>query len=100
MSDLSIRVLDLAMQIQQIAAPTFNEGARGVFVRDLFQKENLKDVSMDDVGNVLARLPGRDIHAKPLIVSAHLDTVFPASVNLQSREEAGKVMGPGIGDNS
>jgi acetylornithine deacetylase/succinyl-diaminopimelate desuccinylase-like protein len=100
MVDLSIRVLDLAMQIQQIAAPTFNESARGIFVRDLFQKENLKDISIDDVGNVLARLPGRDKHAKPLIVSAHLDTVFPASVNLQSREEAGKVIAPGIGDNS
>ncbi len=100
MIDLSIRILDLTMQIQQIAAPTFNESARGHFVHDLFHKENLKDVSMDDVGNVFARLPGRDKHAKPLIVSAHLDTVFPESVNLQSREDVGKVIAPGIGDNS
>jgi tripeptide aminopeptidase len=100
MIDLSIRILDLTMQIQQIAAPTLHESARGIFVRDLFQKENLKDVSIDDVGNVYARLPGRDKQAKPLIVSAHLDTVFPESVNLQSREEPGKVIAPGIGDNS
>lgn len=100
MIDLSIRILDLTMQIQQIPAPTFNEELRSVFVRDLFQKENLKDVSMDDLGNVFARLPGRDKNAKPLIISAHLDTVFPNSVNLQSREEDGKVVAPGIGDNS
>lgn len=100
MIDLSIRVLDITTQIQQIAAPTFNEGARGRFVCDLFQKENLKDVSMDDPGNVFARLPGRDKHSRPLIISAHLDTVFPESVNLQSREEIGKVIAPGIGDNS
>jgi tripeptide aminopeptidase len=100
MIDLSIRILDLTMQIQQIAAPTFHEGSRATFVHDLFQRENLKDVSMDDLGNVFARLPGRNRNAKPLIVSAHLDTVFPDSVNLQSREEAGKVIAPGIGDNS
>jgi acetylornithine deacetylase/succinyl-diaminopimelate desuccinylase-like protein len=35
-----------------------------------------------------------------LIVSAHLDTVFPASVNLQVRREAGRIVAPGIGDNS
>ncbi len=93
-------VLDLAIQIQQVAAPTFSEGPRGEFVRGLFQKENLKDVSMDSLGNVYARLPGKQKKAKPLIVSAHLDTVFPASVNLQMRKEAGKIIAPGIGDNS
>src|SRR5689334_6895713 len=100
MIDLSIRILDLTMQIQQIPAPTFSEEQRSTFVHDLFQKENLKDISIDDLGNVFARLPGKDKHAKPLIISAHLDTVFPNSVNLQSREEAGKVIAPGIGDNS
>lgn len=35
-----------------------------------------------------------------MIASSHLDTVFPHSVNLQIKEEAGKVIGPGIGDNS
>ncbi len=35
-----------------------------------------------------------------MIASSHLDTVFLHSVNLQIKEEAGKVIGPGIGDNS
>ena len=93
-------VLDLAIQIQQIPAPTFSEGERAEFVRGLFLKENLKDVSMDLLGNVYARLPGKQKKAKPLIVSAHLDTVFPAGVNLQVKREAGKIIAPGIGDNS
>lgn len=97
---LSQHTLDLAIQIQQIASPTFAEGPRGEFVRDLFIQEKLKDVSMDSVGNVYARLPGKQKKAKALIVSAHLDTVFPASTNLQIKREAGKVFGPGIGDNS
>ena len=97
---LTDQLIELAIQIQQIPAPTFAEGPRAEFVRGLFQKENLKDVSMDSFGNVYARLPGRQKKAKPLIVSAHLDTVFPASVNLQVKREKGKIIAPGIGDNS
>jgi len=93
-------VLELAIQIQQIAAPTFAEGPRGEFVRGLFQKENLKDVSMDSLGNVYARLPGRQKKANPLVISAHLDTVFPVSVNLHWKREGDRLFAPGIGDNS
>lgn len=94
------QLLELAIQIQQIPAPTFAEGPRGEFVRDLFIKDGLKDVSMDSLGNVYARLPGKQKKSKPLIVSAHLDTVFPQGTRLQVRKEAGRVFGPGIGDNS
>lgn len=97
---LSQKLLDLAIQIQQIPAPTFAEGPRGEFVRGLFLQEKLEDVSMDSLGNVYARLPGKTKKAKALIVSAHLDTVFPAGTKLHVKEEAGKVFGPGIGDNS
>lgn len=100
MTDFPTRILDLAIRIQQIPAPTFNEKLRGKFVQELFQKENLKDILTDDLGNVFARLPGKNRETPPLVVSAHLDTVFPNSINLQSREEAGKVIAPGIGDNS
>jgi acetylornithine deacetylase/succinyl-diaminopimelate desuccinylase-like protein len=97
---LSSQLLDLTMQIQQIPAPTFHEGPRGEFVRDLFIRENLKDVSMDPLGNVYARLPGQQKKAQALVVSAHLDTVFPSSINLQIKREAERIHGPGIGDNS
>ena len=69
-------LIDLAVEIQQISAPTFSEGPRGEFVRVLFQNEHLQDVSMDSLGNVFARLAGKQEKAKPLFVSAHLDTVF------------------------
>jgi len=100
MNNLLTQVLELAVKIQQIPAPTFAEGPRADFVRALFLKENLKDVSIDSFGNVYACLSGKQNEAKPLIVSAHLDTVFPASINLQVKQEAGKIIAPGIGDNS
>jgi tripeptide aminopeptidase len=99
MSEMIKRVINLAIEIQQIPAPTFEEGRRAEFVRDLFIHEALTEVSVDASGNVLACLKANG-NAKPLIVSAHLDTVFPSETNLQARREDGKVYGPGIGDNS
>lgn len=93
------RLIDLAIQIQQIPAPTFEEASRADFIRRMFVAEALTDIQMDSAGNVLARLPGAG-SASPLIVSAHMDTVFPAGTDLAIRREAGRVYGPGIGDNS
>jgi len=99
MTDLMSRLLDLAIDLQQIPAPTFHEAARAEFVRRRFADEGLADVDMDSTGNVYARLRGSS-SGKALIVSAHLDTVFPSSVDLHFEREQGRILGPGIGDNS
>lgn len=93
------RVIELAVAIQQIPAPTFEEARRAEFVRALFQQEALQDVSQDAVGNVYARLSGQGT-ARPLVVSAHLDTVFPRDTKLEVRREAGRIYAPGLGDNA
>lgn len=92
------RVLDLATRIQQVPAPTFHEGERAELVRTLFAAENLKDISVDSLHNVFARLPGRR-RADPLVITAHLDTVFAGGSLVLTREER-RIHGPGIGDNS
>ena len=93
------RTLDLAVAIQQIPAPTFSEARRAAFVREQFLAEGLFNVSIDSLGNVYGRQPGAGL-ARPLVVSAHTDTVFPESVDLKVTRENGKISGPGIGDNS
>lgn len=97
-NDFVSRVLDLAVQIQEIPAPTFQEGKRAELVQELFRREKLQDVCMDEAGNVLACLPGG--RGKPLIVSAHMDTVFPAETDLTVKRSSEAIHGPGIGDNS
>jgi tripeptide aminopeptidase len=97
------RVLELAIQIQQIPAPTFNEMKRAEFVRGLYVEEGLRDVSIDETGNVYGRLAvdhGRSADARPLIISAHLDTVFPLDTDLRVTRRNGLIHGPGLGDNS
>lgn len=93
------RILDLAVTIQQIPAPTFGEARRADFVHRQFLAEGLTDVSIDADGNVYARLPGMG-NAKPLVVSAHLDTVFPETTDLTISRSVEEIAGPGIGDNA
>lgn len=92
-------VLNLAVEIQQIPAPTFDEGKRAHYIKELFAAETLQDIELDPVGNVYARLPGNSL-APPLIVSAHLDTVFPITTDLTPHRTEERIYGPGIGDNS
>jgi acetylornithine deacetylase/succinyl-diaminopimelate desuccinylase-like protein len=65
--------------------------------------EGLQDVAIDEMGNVYGRWKTsneRQSNTKPLIISAHLDTVFPLEMDLDVRREDNKVYGIGIGDNS
>ena len=100
MKDEISRLIEMAIAIQQVPAPTFAEGERAAFVREKFLAEGLLDVTLDDAGNVYARLPGKDSTLAPLVVTAHLDTVFPADTDLRVTRDAGRIHGPGIGDNS
>jgi len=43
---------------------------------------------------------GKNKKTSPLIISAHLDTVFPEKTDLAVNKESGKVRAPGIGDNA
>ena len=89
----------MALKIQQIPAPSFGESKRADFIQSLFVAEGLADIQRDHAGNVLARLPGAD-RAAPLVVSAHMDTVFPVETDLAYRYIDDRLYGPGIGDNS
>jgi tripeptide aminopeptidase len=98
-NDYLNRLLVLAIQIQQIPAPSMDEKDRAEFIRGLFIKEGLLDVSRDFTGNVYGRLAGKGT-GQPLITSAHLDTVFPRNTSLHTTREESRIYGPGIGDNS
>lgn len=92
-------VLETAIAVQQVPAPTFDEAARSAFVLDRLRALGLSDVEADSIGNVYGRRPGRA--SRPgLLVAAHLDTVFPRETDLRLRYEGDRVYGPGLGDNS
>jgi tripeptide aminopeptidase len=93
------RILSLAIQIQQIPSPSFGEKERAGFMRDTFISQGAQEVLIDECDNVLVRMAGSG-NQPPLVVSAHLDTVFPPNTDLTCRRTEDKIFGPGIGDNS
>ena len=99
MQSLVDKILKLAIDIQQIPAPTFDERKRADFLQKLYLAEGLDKVKIDEVGNLYGRIQG-DSDAAPLVICAHLDTVFPAETDLRITRDPDRVTGPGIGDNS
>lgn len=93
-----MNILDRAIAIQQIPAPTFEEKERAAYVAREFTALGLQDVEVDGLGNVYARRPGGP--ARPTLVTAHTDTVFPQGTDLSLKHIGDRVYGPGIGDNS
>lgn len=99
------KIVNLAISIQQIPAPTFYEEKRAQFVADKFQEIGLLDVEKDGIHNVYGRHSGLGINP-PVVLSAHTDTVFPAETDLTVRHSNGRgrekdlVYGPGLADNA
>ena len=75
-------IVETAIAIQQIPAPTFDEARRGADVAERMRALGLADVRIDAVGNVYGRRAGR-AGGPGLLIAAHLDTVFPAETDLR-----------------
>jgi acetylornithine deacetylase/succinyl-diaminopimelate desuccinylase-like protein len=80
-----------------IPAPPFGERARAGYFAGRLRGCGLADARLDEEGNCVALRRGRS--ERPLVVvSAHLDTVFPAGTDSTVRREGGRMLAPGIAD--
>ncbi len=93
-------VVERAIEIQQVPAPTFDEAARAALVAQQFRALGLTQVDTDAKNNVYGLLPGQNATVPGIMVSAHTDTIFPADTDLTIRREGDFIYGPGLGDNS
>src|ERR1700736_5150812 len=85
------------LEVAKIPAPPFGESDRSQWLAGQFRELELKDVHIDEVGNVLGRRPG--VGELCITLSAHIDTVFPAGTPLNIRQQGSRLYGPGISDN-
>lgn len=91
--------VDTIVALTQIPAPPFKEEVRAKAYADMFRAAGLADVEIDETGNVLGLMRGTGKPGgKLVVVSAHLDTVFPEGTNVTVRREGTKLYAPGIGD--
>jgi acetylornithine deacetylase/succinyl-diaminopimelate desuccinylase-like protein len=85
------------IRICSIPATPFAEQQRAEFLAERFRQLGLHDVSIDEEGNCLGLFKGSS--PTPLVVvSAHLDTVFPNGTDFHVRREGQRLLAPGIAD--
>src|SRR5688572_25088418 len=90
-------ITDEHIHICSIPASPFGEQARAEYLSDKFSKLGLSEVEIDEEGNCLGLIKGASL--SPLIVlSAHLDTVFPEETNFSVVRRDNRLYAPGIAD--
>ncbi len=98
------RLMDWQKELVAIPAPPFGEQARSLWIADRFNEAGLQNISTDDIGNVSAFLPdtnlGHDSTGPIVVLSAHLDTVFPADTPLVPVLKDDRLEAPGACDNA
>jgi tripeptide aminopeptidase len=93
--DLEDLVHDIAT-IASIPSPTFAEEARLVWIGDRLQRASGR-TRRDAVGNVIWSWGD----ARPrILLTAHVDTVFPLSTPIVIQRHGDRIVGPGVGDNA
>ena len=90
------------VRICEIPAPPFKEQERGRYLAARFAELGLAEVHTDSEGNVIGFWRGAAPEADgPLVVlSAHLDTVFPEGTDVRVRRAGPRLCAPGIADNA
>ncbi|TFW31357.1 M20/M25/M40 family metallo-hydrolase [Massilia horti] len=94
------RIVEDGIKLAEIPAPPFNEAARAKVYEKMFKDVGLADVKIDAEGNLLGIRKGAKGDGKFVVVSAHMDTVFPAETDVKVKREGTKLHGPGIGDDT
>ena len=86
------------IHLTEIPAPTFHESARAEALRKLFAAAGLR-TRMDAAGNVVGERSG-NARKEVILISAHLDTVFPAGTPIKVQRDGRRLTAPGISDNA
>ena len=87
------------IKLTEIAAPPFLEKERAMALKKMFLDAGVDNVSIDEVGNVIAVKKGTE-GGKIVALDAHLDTVFPEGTNVSVQQRGDTLFAPGVGDDT
>jgi tripeptide aminopeptidase len=103
------RMMQWQQELVSIAAPPFGEHNRAAWLAERFRELGLQQVEIDPEGNVLGCYPRcvqGGVHGRPpggrrpcVLLSAHIDTVFPIDTPINPLLEANRLHAPGACDN-
>lgn len=93
------RTLGELKTMTQIPSPPFKERVRAEYFLSRLKALGLSDAHIDSEGNAIGIRKGTG-NGPRLVVSAHLDTVFPEGTDVTVKERDGKLYAPGIADDT
>jgi acetylornithine deacetylase/succinyl-diaminopimelate desuccinylase-like protein len=100
-------LMDWQRTLVGIPAPPFGEAPRAAWLLEQFGSLGLTEATIDEEGNVLGLLPAAPATAtKPpdaqraVVLSAHIDTVFPAGTEVAPQMSGTRLTAPGACDNA
>jgi acetylornithine deacetylase/succinyl-diaminopimelate desuccinylase-like protein len=88
--------LQQQIELTEIEAPPFKEARRGEEFKRRLEALGLR-VRVDSVGNVIGERAGTG-GGPTVMISGHLDTVFPEGTNVKVTRTGTRLAAPGIGD--
>jgi tripeptide aminopeptidase len=97
-------IMDWQVDLTGIAAPTNGEQERARWLTARFAEAGVSQIETDAAGNVLGILPATKLPPEStgpvILLSAHLDTVFPADTPLHPVFAGDRLEAPGACDNA
>ncbi len=104
-------LMDWQRTLVGIPAPPFGEAGRADWLLEQFRSLGLSETTIDAEGNVLGLLPvsasaepdrsaGVDNSQRAVVLSAHIDTVFPAGTDVDPQSSGTRLVAPGACDNA
>ncbi|MEX2478258.1 MAG: M20/M25/M40 family metallo-hydrolase [Gracilimonas sp.] len=85
--------------ITEIPAPPFMEEVRAASFAEMMRDYGLSEVDIDEEGNVVGKRPGTE-GERTIVISAHLDTVFPEGTDVKVEVRNDTLFAPGITDDT
>jgi tripeptide aminopeptidase len=93
------RMMQWQMDLVSVPAPPFGERPRAEWLCVRFRELGLADPHIDDAGNAIATRYGSSGTQSRVLISAHIDTVFPAGTPVNPTLAGSRLSAPGACDN-
>lgn len=90
-------LLEQQASICELPAPPFKEAVRAAELERRFRALGLGNVRIDREGNVIGERPGTG-DGPTVVLSGHLDTVFPEGTDVKVQRKGTRFTAPGISD--